>query len=72
MLQAFLGLLTAVAVATAAALVASERQCIVSIGMLEREDDGSAPESTVAIDAYVITERAERAGPCKDLTQRLR
>ena len=53
-------------------LAASERQSIVSIGMLEREDDGSAPESTVAFDAYVITERADRADPCKDLTQRLR
>jgi uncharacterized iron-regulated protein len=53
-------------------LMARERQSIVSIGMLEREDDGSAPESTVAFDSYVTTERAERADPCKDLTQRLR
>jgi uncharacterized iron-regulated protein len=53
-------------------LMAGERQSIVSIGMLEREEDGSAPDSTVAFDAYLITERAERADPCKDLTPRLR
>ena len=53
-------------------LAPSERQSIVSIGMLEREDRQEPPESTVAFDAYVITERADRADPCKDLTQRLR
>jgi uncharacterized iron-regulated protein len=53
-------------------LTASERQSIVSIGMLEREDDGSESESTAAFNVNVITERAERADPCKDLTQRIR
>lgn len=53
-------------------LMASERRSIVSIGMLERETDDSASESAAAYNAYVITERAERADPCKDLTQRLR
>jgi uncharacterized iron-regulated protein len=53
-------------------LTESERQSIVSIGMLEREDESSAPESTAAFNVYVITERAERADPCKDLTQRFR
>ena len=53
-------------------LMASERESLVSIGMLERDDDDSASESTAAYNVYVITERAERADPCKDLTQRLR
>jgi uncharacterized iron-regulated protein len=43
----------------------------ISIGVLERGDDSSAPESTADFDAYVITERAERADPCKELAQRL-
>lgn len=38
-----------------------------SIGMLERGGDGLAPESDDAFDAYVITERAARADPCKAL-----
>jgi uncharacterized iron-regulated protein len=43
----------------------------VSIGVLERNDDTSAPEDVADFDAYVITERAARADPCKDLAQRL-
>ena len=42
----------------------------ISIGVLERGDDGSAPESAADFDAYVITERAERADPCKELAER--
>ena len=42
----------------------------ISIGMLERSEDGAAPESATDFDAYVITERAERPDPCKDLAQR--
>ena len=43
----------------------------VSIGVLERNDDTSAPEDAADFDAYVITERASRADPCKELAQRL-
>jgi len=42
----------------------------ISIGVLER-DDGSGPESTADFDAYVITERAERTDPCKELAKHL-
>ena len=42
----------------------------ISIGVLER-DDGSVPESAADFDAYVITERAERGDPCKELAKRL-
>lgn len=41
----------------------------IGIGMLER-DDGSVPESAADFDAYVITERAERTDPCKELAKR--
>ena len=43
----------------------------ISIGFLERGDDSSAPESAADFDAYVITERAERTDPCKELAQHL-
>ena len=43
----------------------------VSIGMLER-DDGSVSESADGFDAYVITERAQRADPCTVLTKDLK
>jgi uncharacterized iron-regulated protein len=43
----------------------------ISIGVLERNDDTSAPEDVADFDAYVITERAARADPCKELAQRL-
>jgi uncharacterized iron-regulated protein len=36
----------------------------VSIGVLERNDDNSAPEDVADFGAYVITERAARADPC--------
>ncbi len=42
----------------------------ISIGVLER-DDGSVPESAADFDAYVITERAERTDPCKELVKHL-
>ncbi len=53
-------------------LTADERRSIVSIGVLERDDDGSGPESPAEFDAYAVTERTERADPCKDLAQQLR
>ena len=43
----------------------------ISIGMLER-DDSSVPESATDFDAYVITDRAERSDPCKELVKQLR
>ncbi len=52
-------------------LAADERRSIVSIGLLERDDDGSGAEPATEFDAYVITERATRADPCKELAQRL-
>jgi len=42
-----------------------------SIGMLERDDDGLAGESSERFDALVITERAVRADPCKGLEKQL-
>jgi uncharacterized iron-regulated protein len=42
----------------------------INIGVLERGDDSSAPGSAADFDAYVITERAERADPCKELAHR--
>lgn len=53
-------------------LSANERRNLVSIGLLERDDDASGTESPAEFDAYAITERAERVDPCKDLAQRLR
>jgi uncharacterized iron-regulated protein len=43
----------------------------VSIGLLERNDDGSDLEDAADFDAYVITSPAERADPCKELRQRM-
>ena len=45
------------------------RQAI-SIALLERDDDRSAADSAADFDAHVITERAEREDPCKQLQQR--
>jgi uncharacterized iron-regulated protein len=53
-------------------LTTDERTGVVSIGLLERDDDGSDAESAADFDTYIITERAERADPCKELAQRLR
>ena len=53
-------------------LTADERKGVISIGLLEHDDDGSDAESAADFDAYVITERAQRADPCKELAQRLR
>jgi uncharacterized iron-regulated protein len=50
-------------------LAADAARGAISIGVLER-DDGSVPESAADFDAYVITERAERGDPCKDLARR--
>jgi uncharacterized iron-regulated protein len=44
---------------------------VLSIGLLERNDDTSPPEDVADFDAYMITERAARADPCKELAQRL-
>ncbi len=52
-------------------LTADERRSVISIGLLERDNDGSDAESGVNFDVHVITERAERADPCKALAQRL-
>ena len=46
------------------------RRDAVRIGVLERNDD-SVPEDVAEVDVYVITERAARADPCKELAQRL-
>jgi uncharacterized iron-regulated protein len=53
-------------------LSADAMRAAVSIGVLERNDDTSAPEDVADFDAYVITERAARADPCEELAQRLR
>ncbi len=53
-------------------LTTDERRSVISIGLLERDDDGSDAESAADFDAYAITERAQRADPCKELAQRLR
>ena len=52
-------------------LPADERRSLVSIGLLERDDNAAGTESPVEFDYYAITERAERVDPCKDLAQRL-
>ena len=52
-------------------LTADERRGTVSIGLLERNADGSAPGADAEFDAYLITERADRADPCQDLARRL-
>jgi len=53
-------------------LTKDERRSVISIGLLERDDDGSDAEFAADFDAYVITEPAPRADPCKELAQRLR
>ena len=52
-------------------LSANERRSLVSIGLLERDDDASGPDARAEVDAYVITYTAERADPCKDLVRQL-
>lgn len=52
-------------------LTDSERNATISIGLLEREDDGATPEGARDFDAYTIVARAERADPCEELTRRL-
>jgi len=52
-------------------LTQNERQAAISIGLLERDDDGSTPEAARDFDAYAVVARAERADPCEELTRRL-
>jgi uncharacterized iron-regulated protein len=51
-------------------LPADAARAAIRIGMLER-DDSSVPESATDFDAYVITDRAERPDPCKQLAKHL-
>lgn len=44
----------------------------ISIGLLERNDDGSTPDAATDFDAYVVTEAAERSDPCEGLAQHMR
>ena len=43
---------------------------MISIGLLESEDGKAAPDSAADFDAYVVTDRAEREDPCKEIAQR--
>ena len=52
-------------------LPADAARAAISIGVLERNDDGSASESAADFDAFVITRRAERSDPCQGMAQRL-
>jgi uncharacterized iron-regulated protein len=53
-------------------LSAPERRAAISIGLLERADDGATPEDSVAFDAFVMTEPAARPDPCKELERKMR
>ena len=44
----------------------------ISIGLLEANDDASAPEAAAHFDAYVVTEAAERSDPCEELARHMR
>jgi uncharacterized iron-regulated protein len=52
-------------------LSAAERAGAISIGLLERNDDGSTPDAAAGFDGYVVTGPAERADPCKELAKRM-
>ncbi len=52
-------------------LDAGLRSDSVSIALLEREDDGATPELAETVDAWVLTPRAVREDPCKDLAQKM-
>jgi uncharacterized iron-regulated protein len=52
-------------------LPADARRAVISIGMLEH-GDRSEPEAAADFDAYVMTARAERPDPCKELAKELR
>jgi len=43
-----------------------------SIGMLERNDDGSVPDAGDRFDAYVVTDAARRDDPCAEIEKRFR
>lgn len=49
-----------------------ERDAAISIALLERAEDGGGPIAPGHFDAWVITARAERPDPCKDLAKRFR
>jgi uncharacterized iron-regulated protein len=53
-------------------LTTDEQRGAVSIGLLERTETDSVPESASNFDSYAVTERAERADPCEDLAKRFR
>jgi len=53
-------------------LTPRERTSVFSIGVLERGGGGLDGESATDFDAYVVTQRAERANPCNELSRRLR
>ena len=53
-------------------LTPDERARTVSIGVLERDDDGSVADTAMRFDAFVVTARAERLDPCEELRQRYR
>jgi uncharacterized iron-regulated protein len=44
----------------------------ISIGLLERGEDGSTPDSAAAFDAYLVTAAAARPDPCEDLARHMR
>jgi uncharacterized iron-regulated protein len=49
----------------------TEARGVISIGVLERNDEGAPPDDVADFDTYVVTERAARSDPCKELAQRL-
>ncbi len=53
-------------------LTPDERARAVSIGVLERDEDGSVADTASRFDAFVVTVRAERPDPCEELRQRYR
>ncbi|MCC7216906.1 MAG: ChaN family lipoprotein [Burkholderiales bacterium] len=53
-------------------LTPEERARAVSIGLVERDEDGGVGESASHFDAFVVTIRADRPDPCEELRQRYR
>lgn len=49
-----------------------ERDAAISIALLERAGDGEGAIATGHFDAWVVTARAERPDPCKELAKRFR
>jgi uncharacterized iron-regulated protein len=52
-------------------LTEDERRAAISIGLLEREEDGSTPDAAKDFDVYAIVARAQRADPCEELMRKL-